>query len=414
MITCDRIMLAKFDLNIMNAVVAIGLLLFLLDWSISSITVTTEVFSGQYNGLNRKTMAPVASWQMLFFSCLAIGFYVPTGLFLGKYIIPEVYYESSGNFFKICICFMAFSPAIAALNGFFIGIKKTKIILINSLFGNIINITLSYNLIFGIEGFIEPLGATGAAIATSISLFIQLLVIFYFFISAKYNNIYKTRAYSFNKEIFSKCLKLGIPTSTGFIAEDIGNYILQIIIIKEIPEYVSNNNIGVNLCIIIFFFLWGMQKAIGGLAANIIGANKLESIQQLFKSSLLIHYVCSGIILLTIALFSENISKLYKYDHKIIYYSNLTLPWVGLHYLICGIGWVISGILTAGGDTKFVMFTSIFSIWFFRVTPLYLLLKMGITYVAIGWIVATISGLIFTLILYWRFKSDKWLQLRLT
>ncbi len=414
MIMFDRIMLARFDINIMNAVVFMGLLLFLLDWSISSITITTEVFSGQYNGLNKNSMVPVASWQMLFFSCIAIVFYIPIGLYLGQYIIPKTYYESSGNFFKIAICFMAISPAIGSLNGFFVGIKKTKIILINSIIGNIINIILSYNLIFGIDGFISPLGAAGAAIATTISLSIQFFVIFYFFISKEYHNKYNTRNYHFNKVIFTKCLKLGIPSSAGFISEDIANYVLQIIIINKIPEYVSNNNIGVNLCIFIFFLLWGIQKAIGGLAANIIGENKLELIPKLLKSSLQIHFICSFIILFFFTFFSKNIAKLYTNDAIIIYYTKYTLPWVGLYYLVAGIGWIISGILTSGGDTKFVMIITIFSGWLLKLVPTYVLLSIGVKHFAIGWMITTISSIVFTVVLYCRFKSGKWLRLKLT
>ncbi len=414
MLTCDRLMLAKFDLSVMNAVVSLGTLLFLFEYSIVSITVTTEIFSGQYNGMNRPHMTPIATWQMLIFSCCSLSLFLFAGFFLSKYIIPEIYYNSAGNFFKVTMCFLVFSPATAAINGFFIGIKKPKIILFNSLFANILNITLSYILIFGIEGYISAKGAFGAGIATSIAIFTQFCVIFCVFLSSKYALSFNTRNYKFDKNIFYKCLKIGIPSSLGLITEMIGNYAVQIIIISLAPEYVSNYNIGLNIFIFIAFLVNGMNKAVSGLAANIIGARQLDSLSNLLKSSMKLHLLFTFLIFSLIFTCSEKIACMYTDDAKIIYYTALTLPWVALHFFFDGIGWIITGILTAGGDTKFTMYVTTLIIWTLRVAPMFILLKLNISHIAMGWMVTALSSAVFSVIFYARYKSMKWIKVQLS
>lgn len=414
MLTCDRLMLAHFDINVMNAVVSIGALLFLFEWSITSITVTTEIFAGQYNGMNKKTMSPIATWQMLFLSCCSLIFFLFAGLYLGKYIIPEGYSNSAGGFYKITMCFLVFSPATAAINGFFIGIKKPKIILINALGCNFINIVLSYSLIFGIEGYIKPLGALGAGIATSIAILIQFIVIFTAFLSKKNNNIFKTRICRFNKKIFLESLKIGVPSSIGLITEMVGNYSIQMIIIFMAPEYVSNGNIGLNVFIFIAFFINGMNKAASGLAANALGAKNLDSLPTLLKSSLKLHIIFTAIVLLITVVFAKQTAQLYTNDPKIIYYTTLTLPWVAMHFFFDGIGWIISGIITAGGDTKFVMYANTIIIWIFRVIPIYLVLKLGFVCISIGWMISAISSIIYAAIFYYRYHSMKWIKIDLS
>lgn len=413
MITCDRIMLSSYDINVMNAVVSIGSLLFLFEWSITSITISSEIYAGQYNGLHKKDMVPVATWQMLALSLISFLLFIPSAFLLGKYIIPTKYYDLAGNFFTITMCFLPFSCATAAINGFFVGIKKSKIILFNVISTNSINVILSYILIFGVKDFIEPMGAKGAAIATSIAIVVQFLVIFSIFLSKKYDYEYNTKRAIPNKEIFFGCLKVGVPSSIGMIAEMFGNYILQIIIITMASNYVANHNIALNVFIFLSFFLNGMNKAVVGLAANIIGEKNIDKIDVLLKNALKLHFIFCSIIIFSSIFFPAKIASIYTSDPQIIKYCEATLIWMAIYFTLDGIAWIIAGVLIAGGDTKFCMYSNSSVIWIFKVLPLYLLLKFEYSSVSIGWITSVLSGMIFAIIYAYRYKTGNWLKLQL-
>lgn len=413
MITCDRIMLAHYDMNVMNAVVSIGFILFLFEYSMVSIAITSEVFSGQYNGMNKKTSAPIATWQMLILSILSILIFIPSGLFLGKYIFPESVYEAGGGFFKIIMCFLFINVGTTSINGFFVGIKDTRIIFYNAFAANMINIFLSYNFIFGIEGYLEPMGVRGAAIATIIASIIQFTLIFSIFLSKKYHDIYRTRDFLFNKSIFFQCLKLGIPSSIGLGAEIIGNYLVQILVMVFAFKYISNHNIAMNVWIFLVVLLNGLHKGVSGLASNIIGQKKLENIDKLLKSTIILLSIFTLVISFVTVIFPEYTASFFTNDPEIIRLCKLTLPWIAPYFFFDGLGWVTIGILIAGGDTKTVMLISIISVWVFRVLPLYFILQMkNVDLIASGWMVGVFSSIIFASLSLLRYRSGKWLKLQ--
>lgn len=414
MITIDRLMLARYDMEMMNVVVAIGTLIGLFEWSTNTIAVTSEIFSGQFNGLDKKDMVPTASWQMLFFSFLCIIIFVPIGFFGGEYLIPAKYYEKGNEFFKILMCFLFFSPATGSINGFFIGIKKTKIILFNTIFGNLLNLVLSYTFIFGVKDVLEPMGAAGAAMATSIALGVQFLVIFLVFISKGFNQKYQTRKFHFNSMITIQCLKVGIPSSIGLIIEMTGNYVVQLLIVNMLSQYESNHNIALNIFILLTFFINGLHKSVSGLAANLIGRREFYLLDDLLKSAIILHLSFSFLVVILTTILAEPIANLYTQDPEIVKFAKLTLPWVGAYFFLDGLGWTISGMTIAGGDTKFVMYVNAFVIWGFKVLPLFTLLYFNITYVSLGWVISALSAFIYAAIFIYRYKSNAWLKLKLS
>ena len=70
----------------------------------------------------------------------------------------------------------------------------------------------------------------------------------------------------------------------------------------------------------------------------------------------------------------------------------------------------LPAILRASGDVKFVMFSSIASMWIFRIALAYVIggyLKLGVFGV---WIAMTIDWLVRSILNVWRLKSGKWMR----
>jgi multidrug resistance protein, MATE family len=414
MVAVDRILLARYDIATMDAVVSIGIIILVFEWGVGSIAVTSEVFAGQFNGLGKKAQAPIATWQMLIFCVICAGFLILIGIFTPKYLIPEEYYEKGKDFFTIIMCFLIFNCAVGAINGFFIGIKKTKVILYNALFCNFLNIILSYAFIFGIEGLLEPGGAKGAAIANSISLFVQFVIIFTIFISKKMHQQYQTRNFLIDTEIFLKCLCLGIPSSIGIIVEMTGNYIVQILIVKKLSIYVSNHNIALNLFVFCSFFLNGIHKSVSGLASNLIGQRDYHLIPSLMKSGLALSAIFSSLLLLFSLVFGKEIAMIYTTDPVVIANTIKTLPWIAAYYFFDSYGWVVAGVLIAGGDTKYIMLVNLIAVWVFKVIPLYFLLSIGVEHISLGLIISVFSALVYAILYEYRYRTNNWLKLKLS
>lgn len=414
MFSCDRIMLSQYNINDMNVMVAVGTLLYIFECSICNIVNTSEVLAGQFNGSKQYHNTAKASWQMLYLSLIFFLIFSIIGIFAGKYLISENYFEKGNVLFKYMMIFMFISPAISSINGFFIGIKNTKIISINTLIGNALNIILSYIFIFGVTGYIQPYGIMGVVISSSISLMFQLLLIMLVFTSKKYSIKYHTKNFSFDKKIFFKCLEIGVPSAIGIVLELTGYYTIQILILKHTPQNITSYNITLNIMIFTFFMIIALNKGVSGLGANIIGSNNQNDLKKLLLSALKLHIIFTAIIAFFTILFPEKIIHFYTKDYQLVQEVKRIFPYLTLYYFFDGIGWIICGLVIAGGDSKFVMFASIFTVWVARVIPIYYLLNQGYHHLELTWQVSLFSAILYVIIFVYRFIYGNWLKVNIT
>lgn len=417
MITIDRIMLSHYDIMVMNTVAIVGLLLFAFEHTFSAITSMSEVMAGQFNGAGQYHKAPISTWQMIFLSLASSLILIPMGWFIGPYIIPAEYFEYGKDFFKILMTIMFISPAFIAVAGFFIGTKQSKIVAIASIISNIINIALNYLLIFGVKNYIDPMGAKGAAIGTSISWVVQFLIVFTAFLSNKQHEKYNTREYFFDFKVMMTTLKIGIPNSISYMLHIMGGYAIVLIVVKTNTNLVTMHNICMNILIFMFFTSEGIQKSVVAIGSNILGARQYGAIKSLIFVSIWMELIFMLILAVPILLFSDEVINLYLKDITLI--PTLTpiikagLIWVILLHLIEGCVWVLGYLLIAGGDTKFTCFADILGVWALRVLPLYFIHQYyGLTLNLI-WQTSSLSAFIMIFVFIYRLKYCRWHKIEL-
>ncbi len=408
MVTVDRIMLASYDVMAMNAISSIGILIFAVERSIGCITSMSEVLSGQFNGAGKHGSVAGPAWQMLFFAIFSIIIFVPIGLLAGPYIIQPIFQDAGLEFFSILMSFLFLSPAFMAISGFFIATNQTGVIAITSVIANLCNIVFDYFFIFGIDGVMEPMGMTGAAIGTSIALFIQFAVIFVMFLSKKQNDKYNTRKCHFDLKVMLTCLKIGIPDAFGFAANMLGLYAVIIIVTEAGVSLVTVHNICQNLFIAIYFASEGIQKAVIGMGANILGEGKYEQISELLKSAVKLQFIAFGLMVIPMLIFPTVLAGLYTGDNSIISSAEMVIPWVWLYYIVDGVTWILGSMLIAGGDTTFVCLVVFVCVWLLRVLPLYLLERADMISYATSWQNGNIADLVMLCLFFVRLRRGQW------
>lgn len=408
MITVDRIMLASYDTMAMNAIAAIGILLFMLERGIGTITSMSEVLCGQFNGAKNYSEVASPVWQMLFFTLFLMLAFIPIGLCAGPYVIPSVFHEEGLGFFRILICTLFLSHGFMAINGFFIGTKQTKVIAIAAIIANGLNILLDYFFIFGIDGILEPMGATGAAIGSSIALLVQFIIVFSVFLSKKQHQQYNTRSRSFNLSIMLTCLRIGVPDAFGYVAGLLGLYMVVVIVADAGIDLVTVHNI----CQTVFIFIWfaseGIQKAVIGMGANLLGARKYDEIWRLISSAIKLQIVALAVMAIPLLIFPDYITSFYTKDESILRATEATMVWVWVYYAVDGFTWILGSMLVAGGDTTFVCLAVFVCTWFLRVMPLYLLENAKMLTYETSWQSGNISDGVLMIIFFLRLKYGNW------
>ena len=390
MIFMDRMILAKYSTAAMNAATSSSSLFLVVESAIVALATIAEVFVGRYNGRGQLAKTGSATWQMIWFSLMSLLIFAPIGMYAGPYVLSSYHFHDFGlPYFEKIFLFGPFFPFVAALSAFFVGIGKTKLVLVSTVGANLMNFILDVGLIHGAGPFPEW-GTSGAAIATGIAEGTQGLILFGIFMSDAYRRTYGTSLWRIKPRLFRKCIVLGLPLSGTLMIEQTA-WALMILMMTRVSEtHLLVIVFGQTLFTLLGFVLEGLERGVISMAANLIGGDQWSRLRRLQKTAL--QFLAMLSIPLGFVLFSygELIARQFV-DHATD--STLLISccgWVWLYFVLDGITWISQGILTAAGDTTFVIGMNATSMITFALIPMYLLVvKMGLQPMTIWMIIAT-------------------------
>ena len=415
----DRLFLANYSMEAMNAAAVAGILVAVFQYGAATITSIAEVFVGQFNGAKEYRRVAAPAWQMLWFSLVALILFLAMAKWGGTLLLPKYHYSDHGlPYYQWLLYFAAATPAIATLSGFFVGIGKTRYVMIITVAGNLLNIALDPLLIFGVDGWLAPMGTKGAAIATGLSLFAQLIAFGAIFLSKKYREKYGTTNWRLEIPLLLKCLKVGVPNAIGHMIEWTAWAITIRIMAAAGEHYLTVATVGQSMYMVVAFGFEGIQKAVTTLAANCIGANKKDAIWSVWRSGIKLLFLLAipfGALMLGYPdpIIGEFLSTEAPPSDVILLTSLLRITAAGvfLYYLVDGFTWICVGVLTAAEDTWFVMWVNAVTAWLCSLIPIYFLMIYLQWSPAWYFILISFYGTCNAFIFYQRFKSKPWEKL---
>lgn len=381
----DRLILAKYDTHAMIAATTSSNIAFIFQFGALSIAMIAEVFVGQFYGAgNHKAVArPV--WQMIWFALFCGLLFIPIGLFADSlFLSPELITHGAPNFRWLMLLGISY-PLVGALTAFFVGRGEVKPVLISVVLANALNLILIVPFVFGL-GIIPEMGAKGAAMATGIAEMSAAVLLFYLFLRPKNRQQFETHRWHFDKTLFIQCFKVGIPNTIGHMTSYTAWAMVLFLLAKRGIAHVTVVSIGLILWSLFSFITEGLQKGVTALAANCIGAKKIELLPSILKSGLKLQFLLALVLALPLVVYPEIMVDLFIPIHgdvnEVAHLRELVIiscRWLWLAYLFDGMAWVIDGILTAAQDTQFIMIMNSFGTWIFCVVPIYyfIVLKEG-------------------------------------
>lgn len=428
MIFVDRCFLSRFSLDTLNASVNSGTLAWAFLGGMGMLTVMAEVFVAQYNGSKQYKRIGLCVWQMVWFAIFSNVFFIPLGFFGGALFFQGSLYGSlQTEYFKYLMIFGSFYPLMTALSGFYIGRGQTRFLIYLAIISNFINLILDWILIFGIKDVLPQMGIKGAAIATCIGTIFQAVVLFCMFLKKKNRETFGTSNWRLNYPIFKKCVKVGLPPAVFYSLEIIGWTLFYIMMTNLGVVHITISSICQSIVILLSFFFEGLNRAIAALAGNFIGAKRVDLIHTLLKSSVRL-----------LLIFTVAVSVFLVFDPKIVAdflipknFQNELIVWqnqMGMSFyfvlkicLLCvfaylffeGIRWIFAGLLTAAGDTLFLLISGSISVWLFLLLPVYFIVVKFSLAVQYAWLLATSYAILLSLVYWIRFKKGKWKDINL-
>lgn len=419
MFLLDRLILVRYSTEAMNAAAVAGMSCAVFQFGGIAIASIAEVFVGQYNGAKdyEKTAQPV--WQMIWFSLSLFIIFVPIALWLGPYLLPVNLQKEGLSYFKLIMFFGPLISMIVSLSAFFIGRGFVKLVTWCTLVCNLMNAALNVILIFGIDGWIQGMGTTGAAIATIVSQGIQILILGSVFLNKYHRKNFKTSNYRFDFKLFSDCLKIGTPSAISQMIEFSAWVTLLQIATSVNLDYLTIQTIGNSVLVFFAFVVHGNKRAITAAASNLIGAEKDNLIPQLFASGFKLHLIFAFVFSVPLVFYPDLIIHQFLpgvQDPAAQLYLDCiaVLKWVWLFFVLDGILWVFGGILMAGGDTRFIMFMNTFSAWFFAILPIYIAVHYFHVHSSTAWGICNLYVIANLIAFSLRYRSNRWKKLALS
>ncbi len=416
MVFFDRLILARYNTGAMNAAVLAWLIFSIFQVGAMGIASIAEVFVGQYNGAKKLNKMGEPVWQMIWFSLMTGFIFMPLGLFAGPVFIPNPEYAAEGvPFFKILMLFGPIFPMSAALSAFFIGRGRVKLVMFATVLSNILNILLDLLLIFGIDNCLPALGTKGAAIATGFAQTVQTVLLMGVFLRYRHREAYGTHQWRFKPKLFLRVLHVGIPNALANVMDAIAWGVLIQILAFVSVDHVTAFTIGDSFSVLFVVGFLGLQKGITTVAANYIGANREEVLSRILRSSIKIILMIMLFLMIPFFFFSEKLANLFLNPDSLLILNEvlktqvaIALRWLWVYFMFDAVSSMIGGILTAAGDTKFVMWMSSVSPWVFSVIPTAICVIYFDASPMMTWILWATYGFLNAVCFFVRYKNKRW------
>lgn len=420
MLFLDRLFLAHYSLDALNAAAHAGASVqFLQFWSIATACIA-EVFVGRYNGAGKMEKLGQPVWQMIWLSLGTTLVYLPIGLFAGPFIFhSEIYKNLEIAFFNPLTCFIPFSALSAALSAFYIGRGKVKFITGVMLGSNLMNAILDVILIFGASPWIPSFGIAGAAWATGISQVFQAIILFSAFLCQSNRQMYGTGRWKINKRLLLSCIRIGLPNAVAHSIEIFAWVLIFDLMARLGSDYMIVVTIAQSILFLFSFVTEGVSKGATAIAANFIGCQKQDLVWKLLVSGTKLYFFIFLLIGGLLVWHPDSLITWFIPEAEALNPTTQTTVrdacfWVWVYFLFDGISWLLIGLLTAAGDTRFVMKVGGIAPLLFALLPVYLFVFQWGAPAHVTWIIIAFYAIASGAIYLWRFKSERWKELALT
>ena len=392
-----------------EALAAVGAsfpLMFALISFIIGIASGSTIVISQYFGakdIEKVKRAIDTLYIFLFFASILLSV---VGIIFSKQIfelmaLPAEIMPFAETYFNIyisgIILFFGFNGTSAILRG--IGDSKTPLYFL--IISTIVNILLDllFVIVFG-------WGISGVAIATIIAQGIAFILIIWYL--NKTHKIIRISMFGlkFDKEIFRKSLKIGLPTSFQQTFVAFGMIALFRIVNDFGTNVIAAFSIAFRIDSFVAMPAMNFSAALAVFVGQNLGAGKPKRAKEGLVSTLIITTTFSIIISIIILVLGKYIMQMFTSDVEVIKAGVKYLWIVAPFYILFSTMFAFNGVLRGAGDTLIPMFITLFALWIIRIPVSWFLSeKMGETGIWWGIPIAWFFGAFLS---YLYFLSGKW------
>lgn len=365
----DSVMLGAYSEAAMSGVSLANQIQFLLQMLVNGAANGLVVISSQYWG--KKQTEPI---KKVFAAAFAAGIIMSLVLsavvlispeFVLGILSPEKEIVAEGvKYIKILVftyvIFAATNIAVALMRS----VEAVRIGFYSSVLSLVINIGLNYLLIGGNCGFTE-MGVEGAAIATLISRIAEFIfVLIYVFFVDKRLKLKVSDVFKLEKDYVKDYIKAGLPLVGSGGSWGIAMTVQSAVIGRLGAAAIGANAVAAPVFQVISVLYTSSSNASSVLIGKTVGENDIPRVKRYTKKLQIMYLVIGVLSSVLLLLIRDTIVSFYNVSQETaelstVFLNILAVTVIGSSYeapCLCGI---VSG----GGDTKFVFKNDIIFMW---------------------------------------------------
>lgn len=355
-----------------NAIATVGLgsrfpFIFLI--TSSAIATTTSILISQFWSVkNNKGIANALGGTMLFGMVLTAVFLILSLVFskqiLSVYTNDVIIINLGSAYLRITAVGYVPMLIIALYSAVLRSTEHMKTPMYIGLFAILLNSFLNYLLIFGVWG-LPKVGVLGTAYATTITRYIEMILLLEFVFIRKYPGSFKiNELFNLSMPFIRKIVNISTPILINEFMWALGDTMYSIVYGRMGTREVASMTLTYpiqSLCIGLFT---GLSSATGIMIGNKLGLWENEEAYNYSKKFIrigIVGSVSSGMLLILLAKMYTSIfnisSDLRGCTFRLLTIFSLVL-WIKVSNMIIG-----NGILRSGGKTKYTLYLDILGTW---------------------------------------------------
>ncbi len=290
------------------------------------------------------------------------------------------------------------------------GAGDTRSPMIVAVMVNILNVLLSWILIYGNLGF-PAMGVIGSAIATVIAQWTGAAIAFWTITSNRSILGLNLRGpWRFCREELRQVLRIGLPASGESFAWQAASVILTFYVTSFGTKALAAHQIGLNAESLSYMPTAGFEIAATALVGQSIGAANTYMARRYSRELTMISMTITIFTAGLLFFLPQPIMSLLTSDPEVIVLGAIYLRIMATAQIPQQVSSVMKGALRGNGDTRTPMYIAGLGLWGIRIPVAYLLgfvLDMGIVGV---WVSMTLDLIVRFVLILWRYRRIPWVR----
>jgi putative MATE family efflux protein len=404
----DTLLVARLGAGAIAGVGSAQQVMFFLIAALSALSVGASVLVAQAVGArDLKSASHLARQSLVWSVCFSIplaliGFFASAPV-MGVFGLEPDVARIGTEYLQVTMATVVVLIFLLIGGGALRGAGDSKTPMQVTALANVVNVVLSYALIFGVWGFPE-MGPVGSAWATFYSRLLAAVLLFYVMWRGRSGVSIRGRAgWLPELRVARSVLSIGIPAALEQVLISAAFFALTILVAGLGTLTLAAHRIAFNALSLSFLPGIGFGIAATALVGQSLGARHLDEGNAATRIATLWSVIWMGGMGIILFIFAPQLIHFYTNDPEVIAVGAAGMRVVALAQPFWAVLFVQSGALRGLGNTKFPLWTNTVGIWT-AVGLAFVLTRTVEGNLAMVWAAFLITAPVTAFLLWWRFR----------